>query len=362
MPLSKPLLERLVVAKYMVTQARLVLASSAPFSAGIAVGQLQDAVELFLRVLAEHFHVPLKERFAFDQLVEAVEAGVPSPLTHRIALNQLNKARVNFKYYALEPRRDDAEKLLNDIEGFIPDALSRLLAIDYASLSLSSMLQHQRTEAWLRKSELLIEKGDYQGAIDAAAVAFAVYRHHLAITPERTRLDRFGQIPSGSSLSRIVEATQDELNSIRSQLDLMLTGANLAQYRVFLRFAPGVSFTGAGSVHFGVRQRNAVAPTREHALLCASFVVDTALALKKTHIPGRFSRKRPERFREVVVTSESEIVVYPSDCPEILRTSVIGELLEVAGPEKDGFLPVIQDDELAFISKESVHDTNGAAA
>lgn len=355
MDLSKPLLERLVVSKYMLTQARIVLASSAPFSAGIAIGQLQDAVELFLRVLAEHFHASLKERFAFDQLVEAVEAVLPTPFTHRTSLNQLNKARVNFKHFALEPRREDADKLLHDVESFMPEALSQFLSIDYAALSLSSVLRHQRTENWLRKAEQLIDSGDYQKAIDAAAVAFAVFHHYLGVALEKARLDRFGHYSRGE-LSNLLKSIQDEFDDIRYQLDLILTGTNLAQYRTFLRLAPSVGLSRAGTLHI-VRHHDSLSPTRDHALLCFSFVIDTALALKRSHIPGRFQRTRPMAQCRLEVTSECDIIVYPEEHPEVLRTAMPGEILSATdGRELNGFLAVIQDDEIAFISKEKVRD------
>jgi hypothetical protein len=361
MSLSKPLLERLVVTKYMVTQARLVLGSSAPFSAGIAVGQLQDAVELFLRILAEHFHAALKERTTFDQLIGAVAAVLPGPLTHRTSLNQLNKSRVNFKHFALEPRREDAEKLLHDVESFIPGSSSQFLLVDYSDLSLSSALQHRRTENWLRKAEHLMDTDDYRGAIDAAAVALAVYRRCLGVELEKTRLDRYGKYGRGE-LSDLIKSTQDEFDNLRSQLDLVLTGTNLSQYRVFLRFAPSVRFTMAGTLHVVGRLYEPLSPTRDHALLCYSFAVDTALALKKTHIPGRFQRQRPIPQHQVEVTSESDVVVYPKDPIEVIRTAVPGEVLDAIGRhEQDGFLPVIQDDDVAYISRNSVRDLEGGA-
>ena len=356
MTVPKPLLERLVVAKYLVKQAREVLASSAPFSAGVAVGQLQDATELFLRVLAEHFHAQLRERVAFDQLVEAIADVIPAPLTHRTSLNQLNKARVNFKHFALEPRREDAEKLLHDIESFFPETMKSVLSVDYATLSLNCLLQHQRTENWLRDAEHRIDAGDPQGAIDAAAIAFAVFRRYLGIVVERVKLDRFGR-HRDSDLRDLIDAIQDEFHDIHSQLDLMLAGINLSQYRLFLTFAPTVAFFQAGTYSLSGRRRDVAEPSKDQAAICLSFVVDSALALKKSHIPRRHHSWRSAATCKVEVISEDQIVVYPQPSPEVLRTALAGEILPALNAQEvEGFVAIVHDGELAYIPKKAVRE------
>ena len=365
MPLAKPLIDRVVVCKYLLKQARLVLASSVPFSAGIAVGQLQDATELFLRVVAEHCHASVKEQSAFQQLITAVESALQSKLSHRTALNQLNKARVNFKHFGLEPTRADADKLLRDVEAFLPAAADRYLGIDFASVSLASVLGHQRTRNWLRRAEESLDAGDFIQAISASAIGFAVFRYHLGSTIERTRLDRFGRISryrrvgygeSGNAgLADLVESVEEELDDIRSQIDLMLTGVDLSQYRTFLRFAPRVSINRAGIVHVYETHHRAVEPSREHAEICLSFVIDAAIGLKRTHVPNRFTRQSPEVVKEVEVRAAGEIIVYPSDSAEVIRTVEAGEiLLEVKARSLKGFVPVLQDREVAYFPEANL--------
>lgn len=355
MAVAAPLLERLVLCKYLVTQARLALSSAAPFSAGLALGNAQDAIELFLRVLLEHFHASVKEQAAFNQLLDTLEAELPSPLTHRTALNQLNKARVNFKHFGLEPRREDAEKLLADVETFLPSACQQYLGLDYGTLSLASAIGHLRTENWLRLAEERLQGGDFLGSIDASAAALAVFQRKIGIRPARTQLDRYGRLHrSNDDLSELVRAAEAEFDSIRSELDLILSGMNLAHYRVFRRLSPSVVFSMAGTVRIGRYHGDTVTPTREHAALCLSFVVDTALALKRTHLPGRFAARPPKLTGRVEVIASGDIVVYPGD-QEILRPANVGEVLPAAeGSRSDGYVAVLLDDEVAFISQACV--------
>ena len=128
---------------------------------------------------------------AFDQLVEAIADVIGSVDTPNVT-QPTKQGTGQLQTLALQPRRD-AEKLLHDIESFFPETMESVLSVDYATLSLNSLLQHQRTQNWLRDAEHRIDAGDPQGAIDAAAVAFAVFRRYLGIVVERVKLNRFGR-------------------------------------------------------------------------------------------------------------------------------------------------------------------------
>lgn len=361
--ISRPLTERLIACKYILRQARATLSSDAPFAAGLAISHAQDAVELFLRVLADHFHASLKERASFDQLVDAVEESLPAnlSLTHKPALAQLNKARVNFKHFALEPKRDDAEKLLSDAESFVPATYFHCFGAEYSSLSIFGLLGYRRSENWLKKAELEVEAGDYQDAIDCAAAALALYRHHLGLESRRVRLDRFGNLRK-RGLDDLADAVTDELEEIHSELELVFAGANMQQYLAFRRFARYVTMTMGGTLHFGAHPWGEVKPSKEHALACLSFAVDTALALKRASVPGHFERRRPVASRRLEAVSQGEIVVHPSDHPEVIRSVEPGEILSApSGRRKDEYETVIQDDEFACILATCVREVSSDA-
>jgi hypothetical protein len=60
-------------------------------------------------------------------------------------LDQLNKARINFKYFGLEPKHENANKFRYDLEGFFPKALRSFSTIDFDSISLSSLIGQMQT-------------------------------------------------------------------------------------------------------------------------------------------------------------------------------------------------------------------------
>ena len=141
---------------------------------------------MLLRIAAEHLHASLKEQAAFAQVIEAVETASSTALTHRSSLNQLNKARVNFKHFGLLPTDDDVTKLLLDMDAFFPEASRVLLGVDLATVSLRHLVGHRRTENWLAIADANVESGEYDDAIAAAAIAFAVLLHHYRTEPQQS--------------------------------------------------------------------------------------------------------------------------------------------------------------------------------
>lgn len=292
------------------TQAASVLASTAPFSAGVAVGQLQDPVELFLHLLGDHFHAQIKEKLAFDQIIDAVNKQLPTPLSHRTALIQLNKARVNFKHHALEPRLEDARKLLHDVQDFLPAMSKAHLGVDFETLSLSSLVGHLRSENWLRKAEEFLATGDYARAVDAAAIALAIFQGHLDTPVEPVRLDRFGRYRHGE-FRDLIEAVENEFHNAHSTLDLMLTGVNLAQFRLFRKFAPRVDFSRAGTFFLSGRDFYYAEPNREQATVCVSFAIDAILSIKTAHVPASQQRRQLPETKQVEVVAEANSFSLP---------------------------------------------------
>jgi len=143
--IGKELLNRLICSKWIFQKGINVLDNGEPFSSGLAVLHFHDAVEMHLRVIAEKLHCSLKDNAAFNQIMDAIDTVEENKLPERIALNQLNRARINFKHFGLEPKHDDAMKFRYDLERFFPIASKLLLHIDFESMSLSSLIAHRRT-------------------------------------------------------------------------------------------------------------------------------------------------------------------------------------------------------------------------
>jgi len=135
--LSKELLDRLICSKYIFHKGVDIIERGGPYSSGLGVLHFQDAAEMVLRIIAEHLHCSLKESAAFNQIIDSIDSVGDKKIFHRSALNQLNKARINFKHFGLEPKREDAIKFRRDLEGFFPNVLKSFLNIEFHLISLT---------------------------------------------------------------------------------------------------------------------------------------------------------------------------------------------------------------------------------
>lgn len=362
--LSKPLYDRLLGAKYIFRQGVEFSEKGRPYSAGMAVLAFQDATEMVLRVVAEHLHAPIKENIAFNQLLDAIDGLGKGKLSHRSSLNQLNRARVNFKHFGLEPKPEDIKKFRGDLEGFFPNALSLFLGVEFHELSLVQLLRHRRSANWLHKAEQALVSDMLEEAARCSAVAFQLARrrfkpHHERLDLERSVRPPLGEVTSERSypptmtvLARKVEAT---VEGIREQLDILSDGTSLSDYTKFRRLTPEVRLSPVGTMWDNHGRRSEMAPLEaESALFCVTFAIDAILRMQDRYIaePPR-SRRSDSKYRAIAPTP---LVVLPGPDPEVIRTVTVGEHLDGrrTSYEQDGYIAVWDDGEQAYVEADAV--------
>ena len=354
--LHKELFNRLICSKYLYYRGVEILNQRGPFSAGSAVLHFQDSAEMVLRVIAEHINCSLKENAAFNQIIDGIDNISQNKVPYRIALNQINKARINFKHFGLEPRYEDAFKFSCDLEGFFPTAFDTFLGIDFYSISLASLISHARTENFLNDAERLIGEDKYKESISASTVAFTIFLSHYKTEPSIYYRNSFMRFKTGDrEFERWVRNVDKIIDDQQSQLDLIILGINLAEYRRFKRYTPVVHLTMAGTfeiVHGGYGAP--VTPNKEMALFCHRFVIDAILTMKANQLPSQYPPKDGKRkFR---ILKKSAIIVWPCDNPEVIRYAEEGETLSGSEQrhDKSEYIAIFQDGDIAYISKDFV--------
>ncbi len=354
--LEKPLLDRLLLARCFYLRGRAVLRENGPFAAGFAISNFQDAAETYLRLLAEHLHCAIKENMAFNQLLDEIDRVACEPLMHRSSLIQLNKARVNFKHFGLRPVREDADKFQIDLEVFFATNAQIMFGIDFSSVSMISLVGHTRTENWLRKAEESISDNKPKETIHAVAVAFCIFRHFLAPEHQEFQLNQFHDYEHWD-VRKLAESTENALDDLQEQLDLIMDGINLAEYRRFRSVTPVVTLSVAGTIHTHWPGMQRGEPTIEDAQRCIQFVTESVLLIKDNYVESDWEvRRAPGEKLRVIETTP--VVVFPEDDPEVIRTTTVGEILLSYGSKREykGHFSVFQDGEEAYISVKSVEE------
>lgn len=354
--LGKEQLNRLICAKYIFHRGVDMLDRGGPFSSGLAILHFQDASEMVLRVIAEHLNCSLKENVAFNQIIDAIDSIGDNKVSHRIALNQLNKARINFKHFGLEPKYEDTNKFRYDLEGFFPTALRLFLDINFESISLSSLIGHRRTENFLNEAERLISERKYRESIAASAVAFAIFHAHFDKEPDRDWRDPFRRFEvEDQELQRWADNIEEVIEDQQSQLNLIMDGINLPDYRRFQMYTPIVNLSDAGTFQ-GVYSAfgEPIEPTRDIALFCHRFSIEAILLMKNNQLPPRYPIQEPNRKFRVI--EKCDVIVWPSKKLEIIRQAEVGELLlgRAKNFDTSDYIAVIQDGDDAYVKKDAV--------
>lgn len=358
MNLNKQLLDRLICSKYIFHKGVDILERGGPFSSGLGVLHFQDAAEMVLRIIAEHLHCSLKENAAFNQIIDSIDSLGAHKITHRSALNQLNKARINFKHFGLEPKHEDVIKFRRDLEGFFPNVFKLFLDVDFHLISLANLIEHRRTENFLNKAEKLIQDRNYRDSICSSAIAFAIFNSHYNKEPENYGRDPFRRIKD-TDLQRWVEGIEELVLDQQAQLNLIMNGINLANYRRFQRCVPVVQLSVAGTYSvFYLWDRGQMEPSLENALFCYNFVIDAILLMKANKLPSRYPGQKPVRKFEVI--KEGPIIVWPGDDQEIIRSTEIGEILYARHERSDraDHIAIILDGDDAFVESACVTVVN----
>ena len=350
---------RLTLPKFLFRHAQGVLERPVGHSRGLATSVLQDAVEIFLRVLAAHHRVAVDRFETFDKLLNKVSQGEGLACVgeHRASLNRLNTARVAFKHEGLGVVLEgDVRAFVNNVEAFFTEVCDEVLGIDFASLSLGDAIGHRRTQNWLAKAESAIDEGLYAESVAHSAKALASYFRHSNIQDAAIRVLQFD--PRSIRHGDFEDWTGDEITSLRTRLDLFTRGVDVARYDKFMTLAPPTRIGLRGDI----RQTEAqlVEISWEDARSCIDFVVDAAFALRESRVPR--PRRRPAQDEEHVrVHTSCDIVVNPdANSPEIVRQAQAGEEFLVVDRRRryldhaPEFQPIIDEGDVAYVRRDCI--------
>ena len=354
---------RLTLPKYLFRQAQRILEHpQPPHSWGLAASLLQDSVEVFLRLVAEHSRASVNSRAPFPTLLQAVESRVEGVGGHRHALTMLNDTRVAFKHRGQEVAEGDAQVFAANAGAFLAEICGEAFGIDFATISLADTIGHRRTQNWLRNAEDAFDDERYADAVRSAGAALAVYlshdREHDA-APRPVQFPKSLPLPYESDVGWIPRC----LDWIGARMDLMTRGIDVRAFDRFTALTPHTNLTATGTLT-SVSAAGAV-HSKADARFCIDFAVEAALALRES----RHSQSTESQSgKHATVKSPCEIVVHPTvpvGEPEVIREADIGEDLPMSGQGRrhdtgDDFVAVLQDGDVAYVRRDCV-DIRGAS-
>jgi len=378
MIIDKALKDRLICAKYLFNKGIKVLNQGGPFSACFALLNFQDSAEMVLRVIAEQIGCNnVKETENFDSLFDKINNFGKEKLSNRIGLIQMNKARVGFKHHGNKPNEEDVKKFSRDLDEFFKEAFQSFLDIKFESISLADLIEHKRTENYIKKAEQFLANKDYENVIKQTAIAFAVFYEH-----QNKFVEGFSNFKKDNSLNfndhhedhRNIECWGEKIEKIiieqQSQLNVIINGINFADYRKFLKYTPYVDLFNIAATEIEELRydfKNSNETIKDIALFCYNFIIG-AIFLMKEH---KFLSSFPVRYLNNVkfeVIKKCTVFNGPFEDREIIRQANVGEILDSFYEtnseaifyldDKNAFIGINQDSDMAYVKKDSVRIIN----
>lgn len=354
--LTNDQINRLLLSKLLYMNGCEVFSTHNHGSEGMAVLALQDAVEMFLRTVAEYYDASISPTENFDKIVQKIDEA-PKNISktlvpRRTALFKLNKARVNFKHFGLLPVRGDVESFCGEIDLFLREASNSLFKLDFDTISLADFIKHRRTQNKLRAAERALQNAEYREAVEFSAMAFTLYRKFFErysyrdyVTPPNRHLDE--------SIKNELKSLQSRVERHNNLLELLSYGIDIAHYARFSAIAPGVIITAAKTLNIAYPQGMIQQHAPSDAAFCVAFSLKACVAMQNYHGP-RYNRFH-HNTEEIEVCHDSPIVVCPDEEPkEVIRIAKASERLirlkEMHSGFYAGYTEIIEDGESAYIA------------
>jgi hypothetical protein len=249
---------------------------------------LHDAVELFLQLVAEYAGVDAAVKdiqfMHYWSKTQPLLAKLGKPaLTHRIAMERLNNARVNFKHYSNPPAKSAITgSYAPDVNSFLEDNSSAIFNITLATVSLVNLVTCQATQAELTQAEKLKQTGQYQEAITHARFAF----NELIDDYEATKTDNLGRSPFdflGLGFDCGFDVVRQSVKSLEEAVKIIGFGIDFKRYGKFKLLTPYVYKSGNDRYYkpLAVDPETSKSHTAVDADFCIDFVIESALALQE---------------------------------------------------------------------------------
>lgn len=282
--------QQLLIAKYLYREGARALSPQLPMSAGLAVSLFQDACELVIWTIAKDVDGQPKNQNSFPALWDAVQNGrrnggaVTLPLRGQI--EDLNKARVNFKHHGQLPTAGDALRFAGYTYEFLREAFAIFYGQSFDDLSLANLIGDARVLEKIKEAEAHRRLGEHQEAVVAAAEAAEIASKLLreVIPKVHDDLRRVGRaLPRelGDPISAGFSNVADHLNRHVDMLTILSLQIPIADYFRFRALAPSIARFGDGRAQVAFSGPLAMHNYEdEESKFCVDYVTELALKVE----------------------------------------------------------------------------------
>lgn len=258
-----------------------------------------DAVELFLALAAEHLNLDKRlGRIEFMEywplLSKKLTAKGRSELTQMIAMERLNKARVDFKHYGNPLSKSAIDDFRTSVMNFFEENTPVVFGVGFSGISLIELVECQAAKTSLKNAEENLKGKKIEDSLDKVALAFA----QLIDDYESRKTDYFGRSPFffGRSmtfmnaffmkiegrLGEFVDTVKESVEALQESVKILSLGLDYRRYARFRLLTPTVERMMNEEYEVVRVQRGSQGtPTEEDVRFCLDFVIESATVLQE---------------------------------------------------------------------------------
>jgi hypothetical protein len=163
--LRQSITKRLMLARYLFSQAKDAVRSNREVATFAAINLLQDAIEIFFLAAADHLNAEINRRTEFEQYIDKINEKLAEPLPFRQRLIEINKVRVLSKHNGIPPNRTELTGYVEDARLFFEEACQTLFSTSFWTISLIDLLPESETRQFVTEADKFYSQGEYYSCL-----------------------------------------------------------------------------------------------------------------------------------------------------------------------------------------------------
>jgi hypothetical protein len=298
---SEDIAKRLAFIKYLYTVGENQTKKPEPMCWS-AVLTLHDTIELFLQLIAEQLNVNQRLRdihfMEYWSLTEPKLRELNKPmLTQKIAMERLNKARVDFKHYGNPPSKTSIENdFCSNTKIFLEDNSLSIFNIRFFDTSLIDLVNCEKAKIYLKKAENLVIAGNTEEALLNISASFKYLIYDFKERMEKNGLRsplnfvKYAEYTGSKTktdeqISNSIDSLNESIDVLREAVELIGLGIDFKRYSRFRALTPPVILHEKGFYHSKSLFKKENNTAESDVKFCIDFVIESALSLQENNYP-----------------------------------------------------------------------------
>ena len=255
-----------------------------PFSAGMAISLLQDAVEAMAHDVAASVGANVRAAAGLLDFWDAVAKSPNSKgrvLPYKIEMTALNAARVGFKHHGVEHAPAEVEKHALAVHRFLQETALAFFRVDFDGLSEADLVKEEGIRVALKAAEEALAHDDAESALERCRDALDVVLGLLKKTIPVSEEDSFGPpipLELREAAKGVVRWIERRFSALEVAVSLSVLGVNPADFWFLGETLPLKNHVG---VYHWLQSGPVKTQTPARAQACIRVIINMALRLDR---------------------------------------------------------------------------------